>query len=409
MNKHLPVLKPLGKTPPRLLGGVPTYQPDRYSPKPRQKSSLRYMLLGLVALIAWASFFEIDEAVRGSGKVISDNRTQLIQTVDGGVLSKLLVREGQEVVTGQVVAELERSRANAAYQETRGKLAAQETALIRAQAETLGKPPNYAAFGDYPDLVQVQRGLYEQRKSALDDELRVLKQSLQIAQQELTISRTLRDSGDVPMLDVIRTEKQVLELEGRVIAARNKYLQEARIEAARLQELLASERQKLTERKDVLEHTDLLAPGMGIVKALRVNTIGAVLRPGDELMQIAPTDAGLVFEAMVMPADVGGLRLGLPVSLRLDAYDYSIYGMLAGELIYVSPDTLTEQGPDGRAMTYYRAHIRLLKDQPNPRTKGITAQLGMTGTVDIKTGSRSVLRYLVKPIVQGFTGALREK
>src|SRR5574343_912199 len=150
MNKHIPVTVSQKKILTNQVSDIPYYRSHQVTLKVREKSPLSYMLLGLVVLITWASLFDIDEAVRGSGKVISDNRTQLIQAADGGVLSKLLVREGQEVAAGQIVAELESSRANAAYEESRSKLAAQEIALLRAQAEAQGKLPNFSSFDKYP-------------------------------------------------------------------------------------------------------------------------------------------------------------------------------------------------------------------------------------------------------------------
>jgi adhesin transport system membrane fusion protein len=147
-----------------------------------------------------------------------------------------------------------------------------------------------------------------------------------------------------------------------------------------------------------------------VVKYLKVTTIGGVLRAGDELMQIAPTDEDLIIEAKVNPSDVGQLTLGLPVGVKVDAFDYSVYGMLSGELVYISPDTLTEQTANGQSQTYYRAKVHLPRQQPsNPKARDIVVKPGMTVSVDIRTGTRSVLNYLVKPIVKAFGGALIER
>jgi adhesin transport system membrane fusion protein len=147
-----------------------------------------------------------------------------------------------------------------------------------------------------------------------------------------------------------------------------------------------------------------------VVKYLKVTTIGGVLRGGDELMQIAPTDDDLIIEAKVNPSDVGQLSQGLPVSVKVDAFDYSVYGMLSGDLVYISPDTLSEQTQGGQTQTYYRVKVHLPRLQPhNAKARDIVVKPGMTASIDIRTGTRSVLNYLAKPIVKAFGGALIER
>jgi adhesin transport system membrane fusion protein len=160
----------------------------------------------------------------------------------------------------------------------------------------------------------------------------------------------------------------------------------------------------------VLDHTTLTSPAAGIVKYLRVTTIGGVLRSGDELMQISPSDEQLIIEGKVNPMDVGQLHPGLPVSVKLDAFDYSVYGTLDGVLTYVSPDTLSEAGPNGQSQTYFRVHVKLNPQQnQNPKASSIVVKPGMTASIDIRTGSRSVMKYLAKPLFKSFSGALSER
>jgi len=201
------------------------------------------------------------------------------------------------------------------------------------------------------------------------------------------------------------------ELEGKINATRNKYLQDARTEATKLSEDLASNRYKLDERQSILGKTVVTAPITGVVKYLKVTTIGGVLRAGDELMQISPTEGEMVFELKVNPADIGQLALGLPAAIRLDAFDFSVYGSLVGNLTYLSSDTLTEQGANGQVNSYYRAQVRLDPEQArdNPKLADVALKPGMTATVDIRTGRRSVLKYLVKPVYTAFAGALNER
>jgi adhesin transport system membrane fusion protein len=149
----------------------------------------------------------------------------------------------------------------------------------------------------------------------------------------------------------------------------------------------------------------------GVVKYLRVTTVGGVLRAGDEIMQISPTDGESLLELKVNPADIGQLQTGMRANIRLDAYDYAIYGTLTGELVYISSDTLQEQGANGQAQTYYRARVRLLPNATaaSPKLQPIVLKPGLTATVDILTGQRSVMRYLIKPIARGLSGALNER
>ena len=377
----------------------------------RAPSMMVLLALALGMFVAWAAMFEIDQSVRASGQLISNARTQIIQAVDGGVLSDLRVVEGQQVQVGEVLAVLEKSRAEAGFEESRDKLASLTIALTRAQAEAQMKTPVFGpAFKAYPDFVRAQQTLHRQRKRTLDEDVGANSLGLAMAREELAMTEALLRDGDVSQLEALRARRQVTEIEARISAARNKYRQEASAEAAKIEEDLASVNAKLSERKNILEHTELTAPVAGVVKSLRITTIGGVLRGGDELMQIAPTDEDLIIEAKVSPADVGLLAVGLPVSVKVDAFDYSVYGMLSGDLLYISPDTLTEQSQNGQSQTFYRVKVHLPRLQPhNPKARDIVVKPGMTVSIDIRTGLRSVLNYLVKPVFKAFGGALIER
>ena len=370
------------------------------------------MFLLLLVFLGWASFFELDQAVRAQGKLIPAEHTQIIQAADGGVLSRVLVQEGDTVVSGQPLAELEKERANASFTESRAKQASLEIALIRAQAEAEQKIPYFGKdYADFPQFQALQMAFYNQRKRSLLQDLENLSETIASAQHELELNKKLLTTGDTSQLEVMRAQRQVTELQGRSNAVRNKYLQDARAEAAKIAEDLSTNYYRLEERQSVLDHTTITAPVAGVVKYQRVTTIGGVLRQGDELMQISPTETEPVFEVNINPADIGQLKAGLPATIRLDAFDYSIYGVLHGTLRYISSDTLTEQGPNGQASTFYRAQVSLHADDAKKHPKLTLAMLkpGMTATVDLKTGGRSVLKYLIKPVYKAFGGALTEK
>lgn len=378
---------------------------------PRFRLSLILVMAVMFAVfVAWAAWFEIDQTVRAQGSIVTTARTQIIQAADGGVLAEILVQEGQEVKAGQRLAMLERDRSSAAFEESRSKVAALQSALIRARAESTGIKPVFPPELDaYPDFVLSQRRLFEQKRETLRDATGAIQDALKLARQELEMNQALLSSGDVSRVEVMRALRQVGDLDARLSELKNKYEQEARTEVAKLEDELSSQRHRLEERRSVLEHTDMSAPVAGIVKYLRVNTVGGVLRAGDELMQISPTESEMLIEARINPADIGQLDLGLPVQVKLDAFDYSVYGMLTGTLTYLSSDTLVEQGANGQSTTYYRARIQLDRKQTNPMLAKVELKPGMTSTIDIKTKTRSVLRYLVKPVIRTFSGALNER
>jgi adhesin transport system membrane fusion protein len=377
----------------------------------RRLSMMVLLTLGLAGFILWAAYFEIDQSVRTQGQVIASARTQVVQTVDGGVLSELNVVEGQQVKAGELLAVLEKNRAEAGFEESRDKAAALRIALVRANAEARQIRPVFSEeLRRYPNFIQAQERFYVQRKRTLDQDLASLNQGLLIAHEEVRMNEALLKDGNVSQLEMLRTRRQLIELQGRVTTLNNKYRQDASAEATKLEEDLSAVTSRLEERQSVLDHTSLASPAAGIVKYLRVTTIGGVLRPGDELMQISPSDELLIIEGKVTPADIGLLHTGLPVSVKLDAFDYSVYGSLDGVLSYVSPDTLSEAGPNGQSQTFFRVHVKInpLQTQ-NPQASRIVVKPGMTASLDIRTGPRSVLKYLAEPVFKSFGGALSER
>jgi len=371
---------------------------------------LWWLILAFAAFVAWASFFEINHAVRTTGQVISSARTQVIQVADGGVISGLHVQEGQSVKAGQLLATLEKERAQAGFDEGRSRIMALRAALLRLQAEVQGTVPQFGkAYAPYPGIVQAQMGLFQQRLSSMKAELDTLNDSLVLSQRELDMNQKLFKSGDVSEVDVLRSKRAVSEVEGRMVAVRNKYLQEARTDMSKTEDELASQEHKLSERESVLSHTDITAPMAGIVKYLRVTTLGGVLRPGDELLQIAPTGDELIIEGKVTPADIGQLKMGQTAQVKIDAFDSSIYGGLQGELVFISPDTLNETAPNGQSMAYFRVRVKVLPQQSNPKAAQILVKPGMTASLDIMVGERTVMNYLLKPLVKSFSGAMTER
>jgi membrane fusion protein, adhesin transport system len=369
-----------------------------------------YLLLALLAFFAWASLFHIDQIVRAQGQVIPQGHTQVIQAADGGVLRELRVIEGEFVRKGEVLALLESERANAGVEEGVNRIAGLQITRIRAQAEASDSPPKWGRYPiTHPDLYQAQSLLYQQNIIAMTNTVEALRQSLQLATEELKLTERLYKAGDISRIEYMRAERMTIDARQKLDEIQQKFRIDARKELAKIEEEITSQNSKLQERRSILDHTALEAPTDGIVKSLRINTLGGVLRPGDELMQISPTDGQYIVEAKVSPADVGQLHLNQKVSLKLDAFDYSIYGSLKGTLNYLSPDTLIEQGPDGRPMTFYRAQVLINSKQDGARIHLDQIKAGMTVSLDILTDQRSVLTYIAKPITRAFSGALGQR
>ena len=392
-----------------------------------QLTVTRLMLLGLLIFLMWTSLSDMDQTVRSHGQIIAIARNQIIRAADGGVLKQLLVSEGQQVRAGQTLAKLETTRSEASYLEIKAKLGALQAALVRAKAESSGAALIYDLDSESNNVfTSGQQQAYSQKRQGLEDELQVLIAGLQLSEKELQMSQALLKTGDVSQLEFMRAQRQVHETQGRIGSVKQKYLQEAKQDVVRIQEEISAHQFKLNERKSLLDHSTLTSPVDGIVKVLRINTVGGVLRAGDELMHISPTSGGYIFEAKINPSDIGELRLGLPVSLKFDAFDYSVYGMLQGTLSYISSDTLTDSGPNGAVQTYYRVQVQINSNsfeapsshdsrwffQASRNVNSLSLKElkpGMTATLDIQTRSRSLLQYLTKPVQKAFSGALHER
>lgn len=378
------------------------------SPPPRFTGM--YLLFLLILVVAWAAWFEIDQMVRANGQVIPQDKTQVIQAADGGVIKELRVSEGETVKKGQVLAVLESDRARAGVEEITNRIAGLQISRIRAQAEAMGKEPRFAQFSkSHPDLVASQQALFWQNQVALQKDTEALSEQVRLARSEFELTQRLHDNGDVSRIELMRTQRGLVDAHQKLHAVQEKYKSDARRELAKIEEEVTSQRSRLQERASILDHTEIQASLDGVVKSLRINTLGGVLRNGDELMQISPTTGGYTIEAKINPADIGQLRLDMPVTVRLDAFDFNIYGSLEGRLTYLSADTLTEQGPDGRVQTYYRAKVDVIDRGTVGRITLRDIKAGMTASLDIKTGRRTVLAFILKPISRAFEGALGQR
>jgi adhesin transport system membrane fusion protein len=381
-------------------------------PKILQRSSMviNVTAVALIGLLVWAGWAEIDQVSRAMGQVIPAGRVQVIQSADGGVIGEILVREGDRVRRGQKLVVLDPVRIQAAVEESRAKVASYRTVKSRIEAELFNRP---LAFTDdvqaFPEFVANQRQLYSRRRTAQAEDIGTLRNMQAIARRELEMNMPLLEFGDVSRSEIMRLQRSVADIDGQIANRQNKYLQDLQAEYSRTEEELVVAEQTLKQRVAALDAAILFAPTDGVVKNVRFTTIGAVLRPGDEVLQIVPTGDKLIIEAKVSPTDIAYLRVGQNASVKFDAYDSSIYGSARGRVTYISPDTLTEQKPTGEQI-FYRVNVTADARSLRPRVgEAIEIQPGMTATVEIKTGKNTVLGYLLKPISKTFGESMGER
>ena len=368
------------------------------------------VFLALVSFFLWANFSEIDQITRAQGEVIPSSNVQLIQSKDGGVLEHLPVRVGEIVEQGQIVAQFETVNAEADYQEAKAQVAALSAAMSRLTAELFGTSPVFSGLSlEFPNFVKSQKLLFDRRQEAKNDEIKNIDAILALVREEILMNEPLLARGDVSKTEILRLQREEAELVAQRGKVSSEYFQSAQAEYNETEEEYERISQLLIQRKKQLQGTTIKAPVKGIVKSVRLTTIGGVIRPGEDVMEIVPIDDDLLIEAKVAPQDIGFLEIGLDVSVKIEAYDYTIYGDLDGVLSYISADTLDDDTQNGD-LPFYRVHIRTQGRRFSGRPDAELEILpGMTATVEVKTGKNTVLSYLLKPIIKTLKESMGER
>ena len=372
------------------------------------------LVIGLVVtgFVVWSQWAELDQVTRAPGKVVPFSRVQIVQSEQDGAIANIAVREGEAVEAGQTLIELDRVQLEAGLREARVKVAALETRMARINAELYDRPLSFpASVSGYPEFMANQRQLYQRRRRALNDELRTLENLADLQRQELELSEPLLETGDVARSEIIRMQRQVVETQGRISKVRSDQARDLQTEFAQTDEELASAREILARADDRFRASALTAPAAGIVKNVRFNTIGGFVRAGEEVLQIVPMGEKLIVEARVPPRDIAFVKSGQRARVNFDAYDNAIYGSADGTVVFISPDTLTEQSQDGSSETYYRVNLEV-DTAPMIEIEGreaINLQAGMTATAEILTGESTVWNYITKPILKTVSDSLQEK
>jgi len=381
-------------------------------PVPRgSRLTLLVVTASLGLLVAWAAWATVDQVTRAPARFIAAERTQVIQSPNGGVLQTLHVREGDAVQQGQLLVTFEQESAAAALQKTHSRIAALRASVTRLQAEMSGRPlvfdPQLAR--DFPDLVNNQQNLYRHRQTALRQELASLQTMIGLVDEERRIHEQLLPTGDVSKADVLRIHKNLADLQAQVSNRRNRHLQETQAELTKAEEELTTQLEQLREHAVQVKHTQLYSPAEGVVNNIRLTTPGAVVRPGETVLELFPTGGALIAETRISPAEIAFVKEGQSALIKLDAFDSTVFGGLTGEVSYISPDVLQEETAEGTSF-YYRVHV-VVKDREfkGPKAQDIVLRPGLTALVEIKALERSVLSYLTKPIVKTLDVALSER
>lgn len=375
-----------------------------------RRAALWLGVLGLAAFVSWAQWAQIDEVTRATGTVIASSKTKVVQASETGVIADILVEEGQRVRQGDVVVELRRDQSESVLEEIRAERAALLAIQSRLNAELSGSDLSFPDFlTEYPQFLATQNSLYQSRQRALNEELEGIEQTTELVGRELALLRPLLKSGDVSEANVLQLERQLSELTSRAQSLSNNFMSDASAELVKVESDLASVEQRLSQSQSRLEQTTLKAPVNGLVKNLAVNTLGGVVRPGEVLMEILPVDDSLLIELKIPPAEIAFVKEGMTATIKMDAYDYTIFGDLNGQLTYVSPDTLLDQ-TDGENVPFYRGQVESLSGRFSKRPDfEFDIIPGMTASVEINTGSNTVLSYLTKPLTKTLSEALAER
>ena len=374
----------------------------------RQAAPIYWIAAFVFAFVIWADRFQLDESVRAQATVVPAGRVQVVKAVDGGVLAQLLVREGDQVEVGQILARLEDVRANARQGEVQAQLAALEVALERAGAEAEQREPDFDQFPKrWSAMVESQRALYQETAQRHSDQMTSLTQALELAQARYELLSKLERSGDTSDMRLLEAENELLTARQNLRAAKQDFKAGALREVAEIESRLYTLQFQLNERANVVEKTTITAPKSGIVSNLKFATLGAPIGSGETLLSISPTQEAFELEIKISPADVGSLQVGEPVSAKLSAFDATVYGDFKGQLILISAEAVSE-AVDGTQQTFFKGVARMDWRQ-NPKVNPDLLRAGMTASVDIITGRRSVLEYLLKPIKRGMGQALTER
>ncbi|MDN7751981.1 HlyD family type I secretion periplasmic adaptor subunit [Burkholderia gladioli] len=378
---------------------------------PGSKLMLYVVAALLVAFLIWARFARVEEITQGEATVISRSREQVIQSLEGGILEEMNVREGDIVKKGQMLLKIDPTRAQTSYREAYSKAVGLKATLARLRAEAFSQPLVFPpAVRGETEVVQMETKAYNSRRHALDESIAALERSYVLQQKEIALAEPLAAKGLMSDVELLRMKRTANELQSQMVERRNRYQADANSELTKLELELAQTNESLVGRRDVLSRTIVVAPVYGTVKNVRVNTIGGVIQPGEHILEIVPLEDQLLVEGKIKPSDVAFLRPGQPAMVKITAYDFGIYGGLKGKVSYISPDTLKDdaKAAAGKDATFYRVQVLTDRAYLEAGGKQLPIMPGMIARVEIRTGEKTILDFLLKPIFKA-QEAFRER
>lgn len=361
----------------------------------------------MIVFVIWAYNSSVEEVTRGNGNIIPSSREQVIQSLDPGIVTEIMVKEGDMVEKDQILMKLDDTRSSAVLRESEAKVANLEATIARLKAEAYGTKLSFPDSVS-PELRRREIAAYKARRQVMVDAINGLSQSKAALDREIAITAPLVSEGYVSEVELLRMRRDSADLATQISERRNRYKADANNELLQAESELAQSKENVAMRADPVERSQIRAPMRGIVKGIKVTTIGGVVNAGEDIMQIVPVDDKLLVEAYIRPQDIAFIRAGQPALVKVSAYDYSIYGGLEGKVTLVGADTVSNS-MQNRAndlkldpnQVYYRVLVQTennsLKDKNG---KPMPIIPGMVATVDIKTGEKTIFQYLIKPITR---------
>lgn len=365
--------------------------------------------VAVLAFIGWARFAALDEIVRAQGEVVSAARPQIVQNLEGGILAELLVAEGDHVEPGQVLARLRDTQFRAQVADLEGQLASAEIRRLRLEAEMAGAtdvaiPAELEATT--PEFAASERALLAARVADFESRRASMAEIVEETRRELATMEDLYNRDIAALIEVTRARKANSDAEARLNEIVTGVALERATDQSEVLAQIGTLREELRLARDQLARTVITSPMRGIVNAVGIATIGGVVRPGEEMFTIIPDGEQLFVEARVSPSDIANVVAGQEATIKLTAYDYTIWGSLAGQVIVVSADTFEDERR-ADLPPHYRVTLQVDLENLDGRQAGIEIRPGMQATVELHTGEKTVLQYLTKPLYRG-TEALRE-
>ena len=387
-----------------------TMDPSAMGERSKRPSATIWLIaLTVVLFVGWASVAWVDEIVRGPGEIVSSSKPQIIQNLEGGILAELYVAEGDTVEPGDVLARLQGTQYQSQVDDLESQIAALEVRKLRLEAEAEGLSNFEASANEealVPDIIASERALLTARLEDFTSRKLGARRVSEQAAAELKLLENMLKKEIAPLIEVTRARKVARDAENQLSDIITRTELERAGEYSDTLAKLGTLRQQIKSAEDQLDRTILESPLKGIVNKLSVTTIGGVIRPGEEILQIIPLDEEMFIETRIKPEDIANVKPGQEATIKLSAYDYTIYGSLQGEVHVLSADTFKDER-DPNATPYYKVTLRVDVAHLTERQRNLQIKPGMQATVELRTGEKTILKYLLKPLYKS-REALRE-